>query len=169
MWRPRIVLPTLVLVIAVVVGITFAAGAWSTPHVSRGPQLTVLYGDYAGPEPNDYVIFGNSKDLPLYAFKGDSANVSKCTGACATTWPPLTIPRGTTPLVSPGLQQSLIGTTTRPDGKVQVTYNGHPLYYYSGDTRNSDQANGQDLTSFGAKWYVIRLDGNLITSPIPPI
>jgi predicted lipoprotein with Yx(FWY)xxD motif len=58
-----------------------------------------------------------------------------------------------------GVKASLLGTTTRSDGNPEVTYNGHPLYYYAGDRKAGD-TNGQDLNQFGAPWYVVSPAGN---------
>jgi predicted lipoprotein with Yx(FWY)xxD motif len=55
-----------------------------------------------------------------------------------------------------------VGTTARPDGEPQVTYNGHPLYLFAGDQNPGDK-NGQGLSAFGAKWYVLSPAGNQIT------
>ncbi len=83
---------------------------------------------------------------------GDSPTNSACTGACAAAWPPL---RATgTPVIGTGLTASKVGTTPRSDGRLQVTYNGHPLYTYTGD-QNPGDTNGQGLTAFGGGWFVL--------------
>ncbi len=61
-------------------------------------------------------------------------------------------------------QSSLFGTTTRPDGTNQVTYNGQPLYYYTGDS-GPGSTNGEGISSFGANWYLVQPDGTPLTSP----
>jgi len=66
----------------------------------------------------------------LYHYSSEKKNVVKCTGACAAKWPPLLIATGVTPLAAPGVTASLLGTVTRPDGKLQVTYHGMPLYLF---------------------------------------
>jgi predicted lipoprotein with Yx(FWY)xxD motif len=87
--------------------------------------------------------------MTLYTKSDDTATSSTCSGSCATTWPPFTIDTGEQ--VTPGTGVSgTIGTITRDDGSLQVTYNGHPLYYYSGDTAAGD-SNGQGL---GGIWYI---------------
>jgi predicted lipoprotein with Yx(FWY)xxD motif len=60
-----------------------------------------------------------------------------------------------------GIIKSKLGTTKRKNGKKQVTYNGHPLYYYSGDNK-AGQANGEGLDAFGAEWYVLSKSGNKV-------
>jgi predicted lipoprotein with Yx(FWY)xxD motif len=68
----------------------------------------------------------------LYLFMGDTGMTSRCTGSCAQNWPPLTT--AGVPRAVGGVSQHLLGTTRRADGTTQVTYNGHPLYYFIADT-----------------------------------
>jgi predicted lipoprotein with Yx(FWY)xxD motif len=101
----------------------------------------------------------DSKGDTVYLFQKDTGTKSNCTGACATTWPPV---RATgTPTVASGLSGK-VGTTPRSDGKPQVTYAGHPLYTYQGDSKAGD-ANGQGINAFGATWYVLSSSGAAIT------
>jgi predicted lipoprotein with Yx(FWY)xxD motif len=94
----------------------------------------------------------------LYLFEGDGRSQSTCTGPCAGTWPPL-LANGR-PKAIAGVKASLLGTTGSGSAE-QVTYNGHPLYTYSGDTKRGD-INSQDLKLFGAKWYVVSVAGTPI-------
>jgi len=104
-------------------------------------------------------ILVNSKGRTLYLFTRDSGTMSECSGACAVNWPPL---RATgKPTIGSGADASLISTTSRSGGGKQVTYNGHPLYLYAGDTQPR-ATNGQGLDQFGAKWYVLAPSGNKI-------
>ena len=95
----------------------------------------------------------------LYLFEKDKAGSGKtaCYGMCAKFWPPLT----GTPSAGPGVSASKLGTIKRTDGKTQVTYNGHPLYWFSVD-KSAGQANGQGVKAFGASWYVVAPSGNKI-------
>jgi predicted lipoprotein with Yx(FWY)xxD motif len=102
-----------------------------------------------------YLVNGSSR--ALYLFAKDTKNSSKCSGACAKAWPPLTT--GGTPKAGSGVKKSLLGTITRSDGKKQVTYNGHPLYRYD-DDKAAGQHHGQKLKEFGALWYVVKSNGN---------
>jgi predicted lipoprotein with Yx(FWY)xxD motif len=70
------------------------------------------------------------------------------------------------PTAAGGARGGLLATTTRSGDVKQVTYNGHPLYYYSGDQKAGD-TNGQGLDQFGAKWYVLDASGNRVTSAPP--
>lgn len=107
-------------------------------------------------------ILANSQGRTLYLFTADTGTTSTCTGACATNWPPLTV--SGKPTAGKGVDSSLLGTTQRSDGGTEVTYNGHPLYTYSGDTA-AGQATGQNLTAFGAKWYVVGAAGTPMMLP----
>lgn len=96
----------------------------------------------------------------LYLFEKDSGGRSFCAGSCASVWPPLTV--NGTPTPGGGVSASALGTTSR-GGKTQVTYHGHPLYYYVSDS-GPGQVGGQGLTQFGALWYVISPEGHAITN-----
>jgi predicted lipoprotein with Yx(FWY)xxD motif len=107
-------------------------------------------------------ILVDSSGRTLYLFEADTGKTPTCSGACAKAWPPL-LTSGQ-PHVAGGLQQSLISTVMRSDGTQQVTYNGHPLYYFMGDTKSGD-TRGEGLTAFGAGWYVLSPSGNKIEEP----
>lgn len=96
----------------------------------------------------------DSQGRTLYIFMKDTNNTSTCTGACAQTWPPFSSQGA--PQAASGVTASLVGTTSRSDGATQVTYNGHPLYYYSGD-KNMGDTNGQGV---GGNWFVISPSGS---------
>ncbi len=88
----------------------------------------------------------------LYHYTPDGTGKTTCTEGCATAWPPLTVPPGTTsPAAGTGITAGELGTITRPDGTLQVTFKGIPLYRYAGDTKAGD-ANGQGSAGV---WYVI--------------
>jgi predicted lipoprotein with Yx(FWY)xxD motif len=100
-----------------------------------------------------------SNGRTLYLFQADMHGTSTCTGACAAAWPP-DIVTGQ-PQAGSGVSQALLGTITRPDGTVQVTYNGHPLYYFTADTA-AGTAHGQAVKAFGAEWDVVGASGSKI-------
>jgi predicted lipoprotein with Yx(FWY)xxD motif len=106
-------------------------------------------------------ILVNSQGRSLYLFKADAGTKSACTGACATAWPPL-LAKGN-PTAGSGANASLVGTTTRSDGRRQVTYNGHPLYLFIKDTKPG-QTNGQGVIAFGGAWFGLSPAGNQISS-----
>ncbi|SHL26336.1 COG4315 family predicted lipoprotein [Actinacidiphila paucisporea] len=105
-------------------------------------------------------ILVNDKNLTLYLFQADKTSTSTCTGACAAAWPPLEVTGK--PTAGGGVQTKLLSTSKRSDGKMQVTYKGHPLYRFAGDSKPGN-VNGQGLNNFGAKWYVVGTDGKAIT------
>ena len=102
-------------------------------------------------------ILVDGKGRSLYLFEADKAGMSSCYGDCASVWPPL-LTSGA-PVGGSGLNQNLLGTTTRRDGSVDVVYNGHPLYYFVSDRQPGDTT-GQAITSFGAYWFVLSAAGS---------
>jgi predicted lipoprotein with Yx(FWY)xxD motif len=104
-------------------------------------------------------ILVNSKGLTLYLFKKDTGTKSTCTGPCATNWPPLHA--SGKPLAGTGLSASKVGTTARSDGEPQVTYNGHPLYLFQGDSAPG-QTNGEGISAFGAAWFAVSPAGDQV-------
>ena len=104
-------------------------------------------------------ILVDSKGITLYDFVKDKHGVSSCYGACAALWPPL-ITKGK-PHAGTGVRASLLGTTKRKDGKLEVTYNHHPLYYFVSD-RKPGQTTGQGLNQFGGPWWVLSPAGKEI-------
>jgi predicted lipoprotein with Yx(FWY)xxD motif len=94
----------------------------------------------------DGKILADGQGRALYLFTADKSSTSTCTGACASAC---------------GVSQSLLGTTKRADGTEQLTYNGHPLYYFSADT-GSGMAKGQGVKAFGSDWYVLDGKGSKI-------
>src|SRR5262249_18503267 len=87
-------------------------------------------------------ILVTAKGLSLYHFVPETKGTIKCTGACATSWPPVTVAAGVKPVAGPGLSAKKLGTIKRPDGRMQVTYNGLALYRYS-DDHAAGQLEGQ--------------------------
>jgi len=102
-------------------------------------------------------IIVNSSGATLYDFHKDKGSKSSCYGSCAKIWPPLTTSGGT-PQAAGGTQQSLLGTSPRSDGTTQVTYGGHPLYTYVGDSKRGETS-GNGLTEFGGSWHALRPNG----------
>ncbi|MFI1167021.1 hypothetical protein ACH4UM_26335 [Streptomyces sp. NPDC020801] len=104
-------------------------------------------------------ILVDAEGHTLYLFEADKSTESTCNGACAAAWPPL-LTSGN-PTAGDSAQSGLLGTTKRSDGKMQVTYHGHPLYGYAGDAKPGD-TNGEGLNQFGAAWYVIDASGQKV-------
>jgi predicted lipoprotein with Yx(FWY)xxD motif len=95
----------------------------------------------------------------LYLFEKDKSPKSTCSGECANDWPPLMA--SGKPAAGSGVKASMLGTSMRSDGKEQVTYNGHPLYYFEGD-KKAGQTAGQGVDAFGAEWYVVGANGSKV-------
>jgi len=101
----------------------------------------------------------DGKGRAIYLFTREKGTRSRCYGQCAVAWPPV-FTKGA-PRARAGVDRKLLGTTRRRDGRRQVTYNGHPLYYYITDTRPG-QITCQDITEFGGTWLVVAPSGNAI-------
>ena len=99
-------------------------------------------------------VFGPSGKV-VYVFGADHGSTSNCYGVCAKAWPPL-LTTGS-PLAGAGVEAKLLGTTTRHDGSVQVTYNGHPLYYYSADKVGKVMC--QHANMHGGLWLIVKPNG----------
>jgi predicted lipoprotein with Yx(FWY)xxD motif len=130
------------------------AAAASAP--ASAAAVTVNLKSVAGIEDKALV---DGQGRALYLWEADTNGTSTCTGACAAAWPPVTV-SGTAQAGS-GVTQSLLGTVKRADGTEQVTYNGHPLYHFVGDT-GPGMAKGQGSKAFGADWYVLNAKGSKI-------
>ncbi|HEY7968457.1 MAG TPA: hypothetical protein VID95_00595 [Candidatus Limnocylindrales bacterium] len=111
----------------------------------------------AASSPGLGMVLTGPNGLALYTHAGDTATSSTCTGACATAWPPL----DTTgqPMAGTGVTGSL-GTLTRPDGTTQVSFGGHPLYYWQGDTKPGE------VTGNGISGFTVATVG--AAAPQPP-
>jgi predicted lipoprotein with Yx(FWY)xxD motif len=132
----------------------------STPTPSQAPAAKGAGGADVGLADTKLgTILVDGKGRTLYLFQADKGTASTCDGACASAWPPLTTTGR--PVAGPGVSASLLGTTERSDGATEVTYNGHPLYTFSGDSAPG-QTTGQGVDGFGAEWYVLSAAGNEI-------
>lgn len=111
-------------------------------------------------------VLVNAQGYSLYVFAPDDHHAVTCTGACTGTWPPLTVAQRDALVAGPGVSQSLLGTDPNPGGgDPVVTYDGWPLYTYSGDIQPG-QATGQNVDLNGGEWYVIRPSGQpLVPAP----
>ncbi len=127
-----------------------STSAPTTPGATVGVTNNSSLGD----------ILVDAHGRTLYLFQRDTGMTSACTGQCTTNWPPLV---ANAPTAGSGANTTLLGTTKRPDGTTQVTYNGHPVYLYSGDSSAGD-ANGEGLVAFGGSWYTLDPSGNQVTS-----
>ena len=104
-------------------------------------------------------VLVNADGKPLYVFSKDTGSTSACTGDCTTEWMPLAS-QGS-PVAGTDVDASLLGTITREDGTMQVTYNGHPLYTFANDT-GSGNAAGQGMQDNGGTWTLISASGDAV-------
>jgi predicted lipoprotein with Yx(FWY)xxD motif len=105
------------------------------------------------------ILAAGPKKLTVYLFEADKGTTPTCSGPCAEGWPPV-IATGT-PQAGGQAVASDLGTTTRPDGTKQVTYKGHPLYFFVKD-KDAGDAYGEGSTAFGAGWYVLKPSGSKV-------
>ncbi len=110
---------------------------------------------------NTFLTDGSGR--AVYRWTKDAGDASACTGACAGAWPPVTTTG--TPTASGNVKAGDLGTITRSDGTKQVTYDGHPLYYFSGDS-GAGTATGQGSDGFGAKWWLVSPTGGDVTASV---
>jgi len=132
------------------VAVVLASGAGTAGAADRG-TLTLRTSAYGK-------ILFDGGGRALYAFTKDPLRRSVCAGACAKAWPPYVVKAR--PKAGAGVKPSLLGTTKRADGRIQVTYNGRPLYYYVGDPVG--QVRCQNVSEFGGLWLVVRANGRLV-------
>lgn len=132
-----------------------AAAATSTPAGGEaGTIITVKHASKLGA-----VLAAGPKRMTVYLFEADKGGSSSCSGACAAAWPPVTT--GGAPVVHGAASGADLGTITRADGTKQVTYKGHPLYFFVKD-KDSGDAYGEGVDGFGAEWYVLSPSGKKI-------
>jgi predicted lipoprotein with Yx(FWY)xxD motif len=104
-------------------------------------------------------ILVNASGRTLYHNSFEKKNVVKCTGTCASQWPPLVVAAGAKPVAGAGVMASMLGTLKRSDGKIQVTYGGKPLYLFSGDKKAGDVKGQGD----GGIWHALAPSGAVVT------
>jgi predicted lipoprotein with Yx(FWY)xxD motif len=157
-WLQRIgtrLLAPLAVLAAVAVGsaaLALAASGPTNATAARAVKVQLRRGPLGR-----YLV--DARGRALYLFEKDRGGRSACYGSCASVWPPLLaggrVARGA------GVSAAKLATVQRRGGARQVTYGGHPLYFYAGD-RRAGQTRGQGLNQFGAKWYVLAASGNKI-------
>lgn len=133
--------------------LTFLALAgFSSEAMAGGAKLKIedskTYGE----------IITDGRGEALYLFDKEEGPASECFDDCATAWPPY-LTKGR-PVAAKGLDPKRIGTTVRPDGTRQVTYRGHPLYYYVHDTPSLIKCH--DVFEFGGLWLLVNDRGRAV-------
>jgi predicted lipoprotein with Yx(FWY)xxD motif len=145
----------IVFLAAALAAAVIAATAWPA---TSGPATVKTRSTTLG----RVLVDGNGRTL--YVFGKDKGHTSTCTGACASAWPPL-ITHGTAKAAS-AARGSMLGTTRRADGRLQVTYNGHPVYKFAEDKQAGDTS-GEGLSAFGGKWFALSASGHKVEKPQP--
>jgi predicted lipoprotein with Yx(FWY)xxD motif len=115
----------------------------------RGTKLKAIDSEFGR-------VIANGRGEAFYSFGRERNGKSECYGACARAWPPV-LAQGA-PRAGTGIDASLLGTTRRHNGKLQVTYAGQPLYYYVGDSPGSILCH--DVDEFGGTWLVVQPNGD---------
>jgi predicted lipoprotein with Yx(FWY)xxD motif len=135
-------------------GSTAGSSATATPAAAKGIAVGTTKG-------SEGTFLTGAGGRALYLWVADAKGMSSCSGACAKAWPPLTT-KGK-PIATGSVKASQLGTIKRSDGSEQVTYDGHPLYYFEGDPK-AGTTTGQGSSAFGAKWWLVSMSGSAITS-----
>jgi predicted lipoprotein with Yx(FWY)xxD motif len=133
-----------------------ATGASATGTASTGTEITTAAASGA-----TFLTDGSGR--VVYLWVKDTGDASQCSGACAGAWPP--VPATGTVTAGGSAVASDLGTITRSDGTKQVTYDGHPLYYFAGDS-GAGTASGQGSDGFGAKWWLVAPSGADVTAAV---
>jgi len=126
----------------------------SAPHAGAGNALA------AKSSPLGTILTAHG-GRTLYLFAKDTGPKSMCSGACAQNWPPFTATKA--PKVSGGASSSQVKLVRRSDGNMQVTYNSHPLYFFSGDS-SVGHTSGQGVNAFGARWWAVSPAGSKVAA-----
>jgi predicted lipoprotein with Yx(FWY)xxD motif len=155
-WRRSAAVCTLLAITAVLAA---ACGGSSKPASAKQNNVAI-----ATAESDVGSILVDRDGNTLYLFAKDSRGASSCTGDCAKAWPPYAA-KGTALHAGDGLKGSLLKRMTRADGAKQLTYNGHPLYTFSGDSKPGD-ITGQGSNAFGAHWYAVSPQGTAATKTV---
>ena len=141
----------------------YAATRAPTPPTTAATQAATPAGSSVGlgSTPLGQILV-DSQGRTLYLFAADTSSSSTCNSpGCVAEWPPFTTTGP--PQAGPQVAANRLATTLRFDGREQVTYSGHPLYYFAGDTQRGSTA-GQGLNDNGGPWYVVRADGTAVVN-----
>jgi predicted lipoprotein with Yx(FWY)xxD motif len=152
--------------VVVAIALVFAATACggAIPSSNGGRATLKLTGSTSGAKYGRFLV--DSQGHSLYLFEKDDAGESYCNGACAAVWPALETK--TTPQAGSGVDGAALGTIKRDNGEMQVTYHGHPLYYYAGDASTAGKTKGEDQNQFGDSWYLVNATGKVIEPKTQP-
>lgn len=122
--------------------------------VERGPKVVAAESDFG------LVLFDDTGQA-IYVFDVEGDSRPRCYGACAVAWPPVLTDGA--PIAGERVEETLLGTTRRSDGTTQVTYAGHPLYFYAHEGKNEVECH--DVFLNGGTWYAVQPDGDRAPTP----
>jgi predicted lipoprotein with Yx(FWY)xxD motif len=145
--------------LAVVLGLTAGLSGAKRPAASPSPSSTVVT---TRSDTGLGQILVDAQGRTLYLFAKDTGPASTCQGSCASYWPP--VPASGAPHAAGGAAAASLGVIARSGGSRQLSYAGHPLYYFVGDNK-AGQTRGQGLDQFGAKWFVLNAAGTAVVNP----
>ncbi len=134
-----------------------ACSAAATPTAPPGAATLATRATALG------AVLTDAQGRTLYLFEKDQKDESYCKDACAAIWPPM--PASGQPTVTGNADAKELGSIKREDGTTQLSYGGHPLYYYVADNSRPGSLTGQDAQQFGAGWYVLSPKGDKIEAP----
>ena len=140
-------------------GTSASSSGGSTPSASTSAAATASGLKTA--KVGGVTVLTNAQGFTLYAFARDTTNKSACTGACATNWPPVAAPANASAVKAP------FATITRAGGSMQLTFHGHPLYTFVGDTAPG-QNKGNGVNAFGGVWHEAPASGNAAPAGTSP-
>jgi predicted lipoprotein with Yx(FWY)xxD motif len=153
-----VILPTALAVAVAGCGASYSAGSAASAPASTAATKHAVVKTRHG-KLGTYLV--DARGRTLYLFRKDTTAASRCSGACAQAWPPLTTREK--PEAEGGAKAAKLSTSKRAGGARQVVYGGHPLYRFEPDTA-AGQTRGQGVNAFGALWYVVSPSGRAITS-----
>jgi predicted lipoprotein with Yx(FWY)xxD motif len=158
--------------LAIALSVAVLAAACSSGNGSQAPATPAGSSAASGPATGTVIathsgsggtFLTDGAGRAVYLWTADGLNKSACSAACAGAWPP--VPADGRATVAGRAEISALGRITRPDGTKQVTYDGHPLYYFAGDS-GPGQTSGQGSDGFGAKWWLVAPSGAQITAAV---
>jgi len=144
--------------LAATIGLAVSNSGPSGPALNTSPSTTVVTTRNTGLGS----VLADAQGRTMYLFAKDTGPASTCDSSCATFWPP--VPVSGTPRAAGNASAASVGVITRPGGSQQLSYAGHPLYYFVSDSK-AGQTRGQALNQFGAKWYALDSAGAAVVSP----
>jgi predicted lipoprotein with Yx(FWY)xxD motif len=162
--RPSALVVALLLALALLAGCGSSSGSSGNSTATGGARTTSGQSSSAATVATSSTSVGTILVVggrTVYLFQRDTGPHSTCSGECVAQWPAVTT--AAAPTASGSATASMLGTTKRAEGTLQVTYAGHPLYFFANDSA-AGQTNGQGLNAFGARWYVVAPSGTAITS-----